>query len=234
MLVSIIVPAFNEKNNIEQIIDEINNKVNYEKQIIVIDDNSTDGTVEILKKKLISKVNKIIFHEKNQGKGAAIKSSLPFLKGDIIVIQDADLEYDPNDLNRLIRSIIDGQSNVAYGSRVLGKSRYGNKNFTSNFRVFGNHILTIFSNILNNQKLTDAHTWYKVFKRDIFDRLDLKENDFAFCPEVTTKVSLLKEKILELPINYSGRSIEEGKKIRLIDAFKALFTIIKYRFKKYE
>ena len=234
MIVSIIIPAFNEKNNIEQIINNINNKVTYEKQIIVIDDNSIDGTDKILKEKLISKVDKIIFHKKNLGKGAAIKSSLPFLKGDIIAIQDADLEYDPHDLNQLIKSIIDGKTNVAYGSRVLKKSRYGNKNFTSNFRVFGNHILTIFSNILNNQKLTDAHTCYKVFKSDTFKKLDLKENDFAFCPEVTTKVSLLKEKILELPINYSGRSIEEGKKIRLIDAFKALYAVIKYRFKKYE
>ena len=234
MLVSIIIPAFNEKNNIEQIINNINNKVTYEKQIIVIDDNSIDGTDKILKEKLISKVDKIIFHKKNLGKGAAIKSSLPFLKGDIIAIQDADLEYDPHDLNQLIKFIIDGKTNVAYGSRVLKKSRYGNKNFTSNFRVFGNHILTIFSNILNNQKLTDAHTCYKVFKSDTFKKLDLKENDFAFCPEVTTKVSLLKEKILELPINYSGRSIEEGKKIRLIDAFKALYAVIKYRFKKYE
>ena len=234
MLVTIIIPAFNEKNNIEQIINDINNKVIYDKQIIVIDDNSYDGTVEILKEKLISKIDNIIFHEKNLGKGAAIKSSLPFLKGDIVAIQDADLEYDPNDLNQLIKSISEGKTNVAYGSRVLEKSRYSNKNFISNFRVFGNHVLTVISNIINNQKLTDAHTCYKVFKKDIFLKLDLKENDFAFCPEVNTKISLLNEKIIELPISYKGRSVKEGKKIRFTDALKALSTIIKYKYFKYE
>ena len=234
MLVTIIIPAFNEKNNIEQIIHDINNKVIYDKQIIVIDDNSYDGTVEILKDKLFSKVDKIIFHKKNWGKGAAIKSSLPFLKGDIVAIQDADLEYDPNDLNQLIKSIIEGKTNVAYGSRVLQKSRYINKNFISNFRVFGNHVLTIISNIINNQKLTDAHTCYKVFKKEIFLKLDLKENDFAFCPEVNTKISLLSEKIIEFPISYKGRNVKEGKKIRFTDALKALSTIIKYKYFKNE
>ena len=220
MLISIIVPTFNEKYNIEKVINNIITRISGNKQIIIIDDGSNDGTTEILKKKLFLKVDKIIFHSTNLGKGAAIKSSLPYLKGDIVAIQDSDLEYNPYDLNKLIDLIDKGITNVSYGSRVLGKKRYNNKNFISNFRIFGNHLLTIISNKLNNQKLTDAHTCYKVFKTNIFKQLNLSENGFSFCPEVTTKLSKMNEKIIELPIEYMGRSVEEGKKIRLKDAFK--------------
>jgi len=233
MLVSIIIPTYNEKNHIIEIINNIIQKVNYKTQIIVVDDFSDDGTTEILKIKLASKIDEIVYHKKNLGKGAAIKSSLPFIKGDIVAIQDADLEYDPIDLNNLISLIVEGKTNVAYGSRVLGKFRYTNKNFISKFRILGNHMLTTLSNLLNNQNLTDAHTCYKVFKVNIFRKLKLKENDFAFCPEVTTKISLLNEKILELPINYNGRSVAEGKKIRAYDSIRAIFTLLKYRFSKF-
>ena len=226
MLISIIVPTFNEKYNIEKVINNIITRISGNKQIIIIDDGSNDGTTEILKKKLFLKVDKIIFHSTNLGKGAAIKSSLPYLKGDIVAIQDSDLEYNPYDLNKLIDLIDKGITNVSYGSRVLGKKRYNNKNFISNFRIFGNHLLTI---ILNNQKLTDAHTCYKVFKTNIFKQLNLSENGFSFCPEVTTKLSKMNEKIIELPIEYMGRSVEEGKKIRLKDAFHAIYVILKYR-----
>tara|TARA_Y100000741_G_scaffold19794_1_gene14805 strand:- start:1437 stop:2141 length:705 start_codon:yes stop_codon:yes gene_type:complete len=233
MLVSIIIPAYNEKNHIIEIINNIIEKVNYKTQIIVVDDFSDDGTTEILKVKLASKIDEIVYHKKNLGKGAAIKSSLPFIKGDVVAIQDADLEYDPIDLNNLISLIVEGKTNVAYGSRVLGKLRYTNKNFISKFRILGNHMLTTLSNLLNNQNLTDAHTCYKVFKVNIFRKLKLKENDFAFCPEVTTKISLLNEKIIELPINYNGRSVAEGKKIRAYDSIRAIFTLLKYRFSKF-
>ena len=182
-----------------------------------------------MKKKLFNQVDNIIYHSENLGKGAAIKSSIPFIKGDIIAIQDADLEYDPADLNKLIKLIQENKTKIAYGSRVLGKNRYNNKSFISNYRVLGNHLLTIISNILNKQELTDAHTCYKVFKKEIFIGLNLQENDFGFCPEVNTKIAKLRENILELPINYNGRSVEDGKKIRLIDDFKALYTIIKYK-----
>ena len=232
IILTIIVPAYNEKKSISKIIDQINEKIIYTKQIIVIDDFSNDGTRDVIKN--LSNIDEIVFHQRNMGKGAAIKSAIPFIKGNIVAIQDADLEYDPEDLNKLAKEILDQKTNVAYGSRVLNKKRYGNNNFISNFRIFGNHILTILSNLFNSQQLTDAHTCYKVFKREIFLKLNLKENDFAFCPEVNTKISLLNEKILELPISYRGRNVQEGKKIRFKDALKALLTIIKYKYLKNE
>ena len=232
VILTIIVPAYNEKKSISKIIDQINEKIIYTKQIIVIDDFSNDGTRDVIQN--LSNIDEIVFHQRNMGKGAAIKSAIPFVKGNIVAIQDADLEYDPEDLNKLAKEILDQKTNVAYGSRVLNKKRYGNNNFISNFRIFGNHVLTILSNLLNGQQLTDAHTCYKVFKREIFLKLNLKENDFAFCPEVNTKISLLNEKILELPISYKGRNVQEGKKIRFKDALKALLTIIKYKYLKNE
>jgi len=228
IILTIIVPAYNEKKSISRIIDQINEKIIYTKQIIVIDDFSNDGTKDVIQN--LSNIDKIIFHQRNLGKGAAIKSAIPFIKGNIVAIQDADLEYDPEDLNKLAKEILDQKTNVAYGSRVLNKKRYGNNNFISNFRVFGNHVLTILSNLFNSQQLTDAHTCYKVFKKETFLKLNLKENDFAFCPEVNTKISLLNEKIIELPISYKGRNVQEGKKIKFKDALKALLTIIKYRY----
>ena len=232
IILTIIVPAYNEKKSISKIIDQINEKIIYTKQIIVIDDFSNDGTRDIIRN--LSNIDEIVFHQRNMGKGAAIKSAIPFIKGNIVAIQDADLEYDPEDLNKLAKEILDQKTNVAYGSRVLNKKRYGNNNFISNFRIFGNHVLTILSNLFNSQQLTDAHTCYKVFKKEIFFKLNLKENDFAFCPEVNTKISLLNEKILELPISYKGRNVQEGKKIRFKDALKALLTIIKYKYLKNE
>ena len=232
IILTIIVPAYNEKKSISKIIDQINEKIIYTKQIIVIDDFSNDGTRDVIKN--LSNIDEIVFHKRNMGKGAAIKSAIPFIKGNIVAIQDADLEYDPEDLNKLAKEILNQKTNVAYGSRVLNKKRYGNNNFISNFRIFGNHVLTILSNLFNSQQLTDAHTCYKVFKREIFLKLNLKENDFAFCPEVNTKISLLNEKILELPISYKGRNVQEGKKIRFKDALKALLTIIKYKYLKNE
>ena len=232
IILTIIVPAYNEKKSISKIIDQINERIIYTKQIIVIDDFSNDGTRDVIQN--LSNIDEIVFHQRNMGKGAAIKSAIPFVKGNIVAIQDADLEYDPEDLNKLAKEILDQKTNVAYGSRVLNKKRYGNNNFISNFRIFGNHVLTILSNLFNGQQLTDAHTCYKVFKREIFLKLNLKENDFAFCPEVNTKISLLNEKILELPISYKGRNVQEGKKIRFKDALKALLTIIKYKYLKNE
>ena len=226
--VTIIIPVCNEKNYIDKIIKKIKNNVYFNKQIIVVDDYSSDGTRQMIKK--IKNIDKIIFHKKNLGKGAAIKSAIPFIKGNIVAIQDADLEYNPMDLNKLIKIMIAKDLRVIYGSRVLKKKRYNSDIFISNFRIFGNHVLTIISNFLNNQKLTDAHTCYKVFKSDIFMKLNLQENDFAFCPEVTTKISLLNETITEVPISYKGRTIEEGKKIQFYDAIRALITILKYKY----
>jgi len=226
--VTIIIPVFNEKNYINEIINRIKKNISFAKQIIIIDDCSSDGTKKIIKK--IKNIDKIIYHKKNLGKGAAIKSAIPYIKGSIVAIQDADLEYNPADLNKLIKIMISNNSRVIYGSRVLNKKRYNSDIFISNFTTFGNHVLTIISNFLNNQKLTDAHTCYKVFKSDIFMKLNLQENDYAFCPEVTTKISLLNESIKEVPISYKGRTVVEGKKIQFYDAIRALITILKYKY----
>ena len=229
MLISIIIPCYNEKNTILKILKKVQNqKIN--KQIIVIDDSSTDGTTNILKKNFKKKGFKLISHKKNLGKGAAIKSAKKFIKGNIVIIQDADLEYDPKDYRKLILPIIKKKTKVVYGSRVLNKKKYSNRNFSSKFRVFANYILTLISNFINSQKLTDAHTCYKVFDAKLFKKIKLQENDFSFCPEITTKVSNLKEKILEVPIKYKGRSYEKGKKIQFKDGFLALKTLFKHKY----
>ncbi len=231
---SIIVPCFNEKNTLIRIIDKVllslnnNNFKTYE--ILIVDDGSTDGTTEMIKEIFSERNNfKTFFHDKNLGKGAAIKTAKNFLSGDVIIIQDADLEYDPDDYKKLLKPIIEGNFKVVYGSRVLNKKRYKIPGFNSKIRIFGNHFLTLISNFLNKQNLTDAHTCYKVFHKDLFDLITLEENDFAFCPEVTSKISNLGFKIYEVPISYNGRSYQEGKKIKTTDALKALKTLIKYR-----
>ena len=206
----------------------LNLKYNIEKEVILVDDFSDDGTKEIIRKNFLNhKDIRVIFHDKNSGKGAAIKTAKKFISGDIIIIQDADLEYDPNDYKKLIDPIINNETKVVYGSRVLNQNRYSARGFTSKLRVFGNHVLTVISNILNKQKLTDAHTCYKVFSREVFDKINLEENDFSFCPEATSKVSKLGYEIIEVPISYNGRDYKNGKKIKFSDAFKALKNINK-------
>ena len=228
-MLTVLIPCYNEKKTISEIIKKVK-KQKIKKQIIVIDDFSNDGTRNILKKKLKKKINKLILHKKNYGKGAAINSAKKFIKGSIVIIQDADLEYSPKDYKKLIKPIQTKKVKVVYGSRVLGKNRYLSNNFSSIFRVFANHILTIISNLLNNQKLTDAHTCYKVFDKKLFKKIILKEKGFSFCPEVTTKISLMNEKIMEVPILYKGRTYIQGKNINFKDGIIALKTLIKYRF----
>ena len=212
MKLSIIIPVFNEIKTIKTIVDRILNLKDLDIQIIIIDDYSTDGSREIINDELTHKVDKIILHSKNLGKGAAIISAKNFIEGDIVLIQDADLEYDPKDYYKLIEPILKGSSKVVYGSRVLDTNRYKDNNFTSNIRVFANHMLTLLSNLINNQNLTDAHTCYKVFESKLFKNIELVENGFSFCPEITTKISNLKIEITEVKISYKGRSFEEGKK----------------------
>ena len=227
---SIIIPCFNEINNLKKILSLILKQKDIDKEIILVDDFSSDGSRQLIKESLYKKVNKVIYHNSNLGKGACIKSALKKVTGEIILIQDADLEYSPSDYKKLISPIIKKKSLVVYGSRVLYKNRYRTKGFTSLFRILANHILTIVSNTINNQTLTDAHTCYKVFHKSILSSLKLKENDFSFCPELTTKISKLNLKIIEVQIKYNGRSYEEGKKINFYDAIKALFVLFKYRF----
>lgn len=227
---SIVIPVYNEKYTIEKILNKIHKLHDIKKEIIVVDDASNDGTKAILIKNK-KKITKLIHHKKNIGKGGAIRSAKKFIKGNVIIIQDADLEYDPTDYYKLLECIMRGY-NVVYGSRVLGGNRYLSKNFSSFMRIFYNHVLTILSNIINNQKLTDAHTCYKMFNSNIFKKIKLEENDFSFCPEITTKIALLKIKIKEIPIKYNGRNYSEGKKIKFIDGVKAIITLFKYRFFK--
>ena len=230
MLISIIIPCYNEVNTIEVIIDKILLQKKLKKEIILVNDGSTDGTKKLIINKLCKKVNKIIHHKHNKGKGAAIQSAAKVVKGDIILIQDADLEYNPKDYFKLINPIIKKSSLVVYGSRVLGKKRYSSKGFTSLLRIFFNHFLTFISNIINNQSLTDAHTCYKAFHISVFSKIKLLENDFSFCPEITTKVSNLGYNIIEKKISYSGRSYREGKKIGIYDGLKAIYVLFKYKF----
>ena len=227
---SIIIPVYNEKKTIKQILLKINKLRKINKEIIIVDDASNDGSLEIIKKnkKLFSK---LIIHKTNKGKGGAIKSARKYITGDIVIIQDADLEYNPKDYQKLLNCIKNG-NNVVYGSRVKGQKRYLLKNFSSFMRIFYNHVLTMLSNILNNQNLTDAHTCYKMFRTNIFLKFKLEENDFSFCPEITTKLGKKKINIEEVAISYIGRDYDSGKKIKLIDGVKAINTLFKYRFFK--
>jgi glycosyltransferase involved in cell wall biosynthesis len=226
---SIIIPVYNEIKTIEKLINKIL-KLNIKKQVIVVDDGSSDGTQLILKK-FKNKIDKLIVHNKNRGKGAAIKSAQKFVKGKYVGIQDADLEYNPKDLEKIVSEMEKKNFDIIYGSRVLNKSMFKNtQNFTHVIRIWGNIFLTKVSNFLNGQNLTDAHTCYKVMDSRIFKKIRLKEKGFSFCPEITTKLSLMNLNIKEFPISYSGRTYEQGKKITAFDGLDALFVLAKYRF----
>ncbi|MCM8785901.1 MAG: glycosyltransferase family 2 protein [Candidatus Omnitrophica bacterium] len=223
MRLSVIIPVYNEKLTILKVIEKVKN-VPILKEIIIVDDGSTDGTTEILKNIKDERI-KVIFKEKNQGKGSAIREGLKIAKGDIIVIQDADLEYNPNDWLKMIELMEKQNVEVVYGSRLLGKNK------KSSFLFYlGGRALSLIANILYNARITDEPTCYKMFKKDVINSIDLKCKGFEFCPEVTAKIKKKGYKIYEVPISYNPRSIKEGKKIRLKDFFIAVWTLIKYRF----
>ena len=231
---SILIPCFNEKNSIEKIVSKILLSLkNYELnnyEIIIVDDFSNDGTKEILEKYKTKENFKILFHDKNQGKGAAIQTAIKNITGDISIIQDADLEYDPFDYNKLLLPFFETDADVVYGSRFLGGGKYVRIHFF--WHYLANKILTFICNFFINLNLTDMETGYKVFRSSALKDISLKEKTFSFEPEVTIKLSKKKFKFYEVPITYNGRSYKEGKKIRLKDAFIALKTIILYSFKK--
>lgn len=224
MLLSVLIPAYNEVHNIQNILNKIG-EVNIPKEIIVVDDGSTDGTRELLNT-LKSDIIKVIFHEKNQGKGGAIRTAIAHSKGDIILIQDADLEYDPQDYYKLIPVIESGKEKVVYGSRFLNK-----QNKHSYFSFFlGGQVVTWITNILYFQTLTDEPTCYKVFDAKLLKSIKLNCTGFEFCPEITAKIAKLGYKIPEVPISYYPRSISEGKKINWKDGVEAIWVLFKYRF----
>jgi len=228
MIISIIIPCYNEEKTIKILLNRIFS-IKLKKQIIIVNDGSTDKSKLIINS-YKSKIDTIIHKKNNSGKGSCVILAKKFIKGDIVIMQDADLEYDPKDYYKLIKPIKEKKSLVVYGSRVLNKNNYKNNNFIKAFRAFGNFVLTAISNFLNHQQLTDAHTCYKVFAASLFKTISLQEKDFSFCPEITTKLALMGIKIYEVPINYNGRSYKEGKKINFYDALKTLYTLIKYRF----
>ena len=226
---TIIIPVYNEIKTIEKLIKKILN-INIQKQLIIVDDGSSDGT-ELILKKYKKRIDRLIIHKKNLGKGAAIKSGQKYVTGKYIGIQDADLEYDPKDLKKMVNEMDKQDLKVMYGSRVLKKNKFKNtQNFTHIVRIWGNIFLTKASNFLNRQKLTDAHTCYKVFDSRIFKKIKLKEKGFSFCPEITTKISMMNINIEEFPINYIGRTYEQGKKITALDGLDALYVLVKYRY----
>ena len=228
---TIIIPVYNEIKTIEKLIKKIL-KINIYKQLIIVDDGSSDGTQQVLKK-YKKFINKLIIHKKNLGKGAAIKSGQKYVKGKYVGIQDADLEYDPRDLKKIVNEMDKKKLKVMYGSRVLKKNKFKNtQNFTHIVRIWGNIFLTKVSNFFNKQQLTDAHTCYKVFDSKVFKKIRLKEKGFSFCPEITTKISMMNLEIKEFPINYIGRTYEQGKKITAFDGIDALYVLAKYRYFK--
>ncbi len=220
---SIVIPVYNEKDTIDEIVRRVQN-VELEKEIIIVDDCSNDGTRERIKRMSENNIKKL-FHEKNKGKGAALRTGLQHVSGDIVIIQDADLEYNPNEYSSLIEPILDGRADAVYGSRFLG----GPHRVLFFWHYLGNKILTTLSNMLTNLNLTDMETCYKVFKAEVIKNINIRSNRFGFEPEITAKLAKRKCVIYECPVSYSGRDYTEGKKVRWKDGVVALYCIIRFR-----
>jgi glycosyltransferase involved in cell wall biosynthesis len=225
MKLSVIIPIFNEKNTLEEIIKRVQ-ATGIPNEIILVDDGSIDGTKDIVNQYSGKEGFKVILHEKNQGKGAAVRSGLDAATGDVLLIQDADLEYDPRDYPALLEPIKEGLADVVYGSRFLGASR----RVAMFWHMVANKLLTLFTNILYDTILTDMETGYKVFKKQVVEDMPLHAKRFEFEPEFTAKILKRKYRIFEVPITFNPRDYEEGKKIGLSDAFEAIWALIKYRF----
>lgn len=221
---SIVIPCYNEKNNIVRIVEKVRSVPEYEKEIIVVDDCSTDGTREILKNQVEPLVAKVLYQDVNQGKGAALRAGFSVATGDVVIVQDADDEYDPMEYKLVVQPVFDGEYPVVYGSRFLEGKRDG---YFAN-RV-ANAFLTFLSNLFTGQKLTDMETCYKAFRRDIIQSIEIVENRFGFEPEITAKLSGRGIKIHEVPISYHPRTTQEGKKIGISDGIRALYCIAKYK-----
>lgn len=225
MKLSIVIPVFNEVSTIEEIVSRVRNSPVSDKEIIVVDDFSSDGTRELLQSRLHTQVDEVVYQPRNFGKGYALKTGIQHASGDIVIVQDADLEYDPNEYPAMIEPIVQDKADVVYGSRFVGAGPHRVVYF---WHYVGNRLLTLLSNMLTNINLTDMETCYKAFRRELIQSIDIKERRFGFEPEITAKIAGKRARIYEIGISYYGRTYGEGKKINWKDGVKAVWCILKY------
>ena len=222
---SVVIPCFNEAGTIEAVVEAVRANPIEQTELIVVDDGSTDGTLDVLRTKLEGRVDRLVCHDRNRGKGAALRSGFAVATGEIVLIQDADLEYDPRDYPRLLEPILDGRADVVFGSRFVGGQPHRVLYF---WHYVLNHLLTTFSNMCTNLNLTDMETCYKAFRRELLTSFEIEESGFGFEPEFTAKVAKLGCRIYEVGVSYSGRTYDEGKKIGWRDGLHAIWCIVKY------
>ena len=227
IVLSVVIPCYNEKDTIETVLDAVRDCGVKNTEIIVVDDCSKDGTRDLLQGELRGKIDRLIFHKVNQGKGAALAKGFQAATGDVVVIQDADLEYDPKDFVRLLEPFVNGRkdADVVYGSRYARGEKYMIKRF---YHTAGNKFLTLMSNLFTDLGLTDMETCYKMFRRELIQSITIEEKRFGFEPEITAKIAKKRCRIYEMPISYYPRSYSEGKKIGVKDGFRAIYCILKY------